>query len=155
MICVLDYPAEKFAGYNHTADADIDPTWYDVPWDIETIKTDGISHSTSTNPAEITFLKAGYYQVDFRVGIYSYTGNTRSEAEAIVQVDTGSGFANVTGTYTNSYHRQSSQGRGACHINLLMYFNAGDKIKVQVETRSGSNLRTLADASAVNIIEIK
>lgn len=152
---ITEAPPERFDGYNYSADVDIDPTWVDIAIDIERDKTSGFTHSTTTNPAEVTFVKDGNYLVIARIGVYNSSGTTRSEAEMRLMLDSGSGFAVITGTNANSYHRQDSVGRGTMVMTLEMAFSAGDKIKMQAETRTGANLLTLADSSSLTIIEIK
>jgi len=145
-------PCEKFYAYNHTADVDIDPDWYGVEWDTNPIKTDGFSHSVSGQAEEIEILKSGIYLIQARIGIYMSSGKDTAEAEAKIAIDTGSGFSDEIGTYTNSYHASSTVGRGACHIVLIKEFSENDKFKVLVETRTGSLLKTLADASSISVL---
>jgi hypothetical protein len=152
---ITEAPPERFDGYNNSADVDIDPTWVDIAIDVERDKTSGFTHSTSSSPAEVTFVKDGNYLVIGKIGVYNSSGTTRSEAEMRFMVDTGSGFAEVAGTNSNSYHRQNTVGRGTMVSVLEMSFSAGDKIKMQAETRVGANLLTLSDSSSLTIIEIK
>jgi len=150
---IMESPPNMFYAYCNTA-TNITSGYTDIPWDINPVKTDGIVHSTSSNPAEITINREGYYNIIARITGETQTNNA-AEIEARMQIDTGSGFATESGTLVRGSIIRYTNWSQTMTINIIKYFNAGDVVKIQGNLATGNTVYLLADASAISIIEIK
>lgn len=123
----------------------------DFIWDTQVISDPDITLSG----AEITVLKTSRYNLDFGIAVEQSTGNSRSYWVAIVQRDTGSGYAVIPGlVVTPVYSRNDEQGDGTASRSRVLDLNAGDKIKIVVQRLSGgATLSSIAGASSISLAE--
>lgn len=146
---------EVFSGYDDSGGTTIGGTYTDVPLDGEHKKTSGFTHSTSTNPEEVTIEATGTYKIDAQVTTNQTSDASRSETRMRLMLDTGSGYAEIPGTIAVMYNRDTSQGATTGSVSIIRDFDADDKIKVQAITQSGSGGHVLlADGSRLTITKL-
>ena len=152
---IKDYAEiEKFYASDETGEGNIDPDYFDITWDNVEHKTDGITHSPTTNNQIITFNKEGYYLISVKIHIYKSSGTDRSIAQGQIVIDTGSGYVVIPGTLMHTYNRTNGASNNSMNATVVWYMNEGDKIKVQATTETGSNLRTTAGGSSISITSL-
>lgn len=128
---------QTFSTYNINTEVDISSGWTDIPWEVQAKVDPAYTHDSGN--AEVTFNESGNYQTKVDIGTYVTSGNSRTESLIRVVKDTGGGYTEVNGTRGSMYNRNSAQGRNSTHINMILPFDSGDKIKVQGQVSSGSN----------------
>ena len=147
-----------YSGYSDDGATGIDISggFTDVTWDVDNRVDATYTHSTVTNPAEITINTTGDYLVDVDIGTYinGGGGTNRSHSEARIQLDPlgGGAFATVAGTTGLMYNRTANRGYGFCSIKTIISANATDIIKVQAGRVAGtSTVRTRNEACRIRI----
>ena len=149
-----------FEGSNQTLQltttTTVSPTTYaDVEWDTEVIKHDMYTHSTSTDPEEITIDIDCTLMIDCDFAFDFISGSSRATSAMKLQVDTGSGYADIPNTVDYAYHRTANDGENGLHVSIAYSFSAGDKLKVQVKRNSGSSVITsIADGCRLRLMRI-
>ncbi|MBN2307262.1 hypothetical protein JXD20_04725 [Candidatus Peregrinibacteria bacterium] len=146
--------AEYFDAYDSTGGTSIDAGFTDIPLGTERKKTTDFTHSTGS--AEITVNTDGTYYVNYAVTTDITSGTNRSESEARLMLDTGSGYAAVAGSIAKMYNRTATQGDATASRSFTLDLSAGDKLKIQAQRSSGSsNIATLAGGSALVISRVE
>lgn len=102
-------------------------------WDTETFDTDSM-HSTSTNPARITFTHAGKYCFGCNGSFVSGTGHD------VVGVRIKDKNGNVISGQKNGNYVNSAEKYNSC--SGIQTFAANDYIYVEVYARSGSDFES-------------
>lgn len=123
--------------YNTTTEVNISSGWTDIPWEVQSKVDPAYTHETGN--AEVVINVDGNYQTKVDVGTYVSSGSSRSQSIIRMVRDTGSGYTEIDGTRGSMYNRNSTQGQNSTHINTVLYFNSGDKIKVQAQRSSGTS----------------
>lgn len=139
-----------FDGYDSTGGTDISSGWTDVPLDTNRQITPDFEHTVGFS--EVTCRKTGSYVVIGKVTIYQSTGNSRSDAQMRLTLDTGSGFQEVDGTYAITYSRNNSQGQGTMVTVAILDLEASNAIRMQAQRYSGTGtLNLFAEGSSLLI----
>lgn len=139
-----------FHAYHAAGGVDVSSGWTDIPLDTPGVVDDAFSHTPGA--AAVTVLRAGWYQVSYYAAtdILAYANRTDSEARLVT--DSGSGFALLGGSLGPIYNRITAQGRGQAVLTLLSPFTAGEGIKLQARRRNGSStIQTVGDACGLTI----
>lgn len=137
--CVFE--AEDDSG--ETAFAD---TWVDVPLDSVEIN-DGYSHSLTEDPHLVGVPYKARYEVDFSVGVYTFSHSNRTTAEFQL-LKNGSPIA----WGGELYLRDAASGRDAGSKQKKVSLVVGDELSMQVRrTSGGSSLRLKPGASNLSI----
>lgn len=119
-----------------------------IPWDTQSKITPAFSHTTSSS--EVTIQRTGTYIV--RADISIDTGSSsRSSSQSVIQLDTGSGFADVSGTDGWGYHRTGANGEDTASLMAVLDLEVGDKIRIVSSEVNGASLSTLAQGSRLII----
>ena len=122
-------------------------------WDVADSLTDTGYFSWGNLLGEVTILKEGYYDVVFDCTILDTAGSNRSEARTLLQENTGSGFVDIPYTRKEYYNRQSNYGASGS-VNILRYFNVGDKIRTTAWRTQGSDtLEVIGDGTSLKIVK--
>jgi hypothetical protein len=141
-----------FDAYDGTGGTDVSSGWTDVPLDTERIKTSDFTHDPLSSASEVIINSDGTYIVIARVTVYQSTGNSRSEAEMQLTLDTGGGYQAVDGSLGKMYSRNTSQGSATATVALLMELEQTNGLRIQARRASGGGtIRTLADGSSLTI----
>jgi len=114
--------------------------------------TDISSTFASLSSNEITINKNITLLVGVSLNVDVDSGTTRSGSTAYLQLDSGSGYADVNNFEISMYHRTENNGRlSGSHIYPIK-FQTGDKIRVQIIRYNGSNtLTTIANKCVVTL----
>ena len=124
----------------------------DVLLDTDIMDKGGIAHLET---GEVVFDKAGIFNINVSYGA-DITSNNRSTSRAFLQLDTGSGFGDVTTIVLFGYHRQTNDGEGTSSQTTPLEIAAGDRLKLQVIRNSGTGAtETIPNACALNITSSK
>ena len=119
-----------------------------------------VTFATERVSSEIAHLNAGEIILDssgdFFISVTSSntepSGSNRSGSRTFLQLDTGSGFADVTAFQISQYHRGYSNGEDTGNQIVLLSLNKNDKLRVQTVRYIGSGLlSTIADGYSINI----
>jgi hypothetical protein len=138
----------KFHAYDAAGAIDVSAGWTDLTFDTEVVSDAPFSLSG----AEITINTTGWYEVAYYVAIETTSGTSRSESEAKLQEDIGSGFADIPGSLSPMYNRTATQGSSNASVMIWRHFNSGDKIKLQASKISGgSTLKTLPNGVGITL----
>ena len=93
--------------------------------------------------------------ISYRVSTSISSGSNRSISSAWIEVDTGSGFAEIDGTRVFMYNRSAGSGENTGTANFVYLINAGDVFRIRVERISGSDtITTVADGSEFVIYDL-
>ena len=138
-----------FSAYDNTGGTSIDSGWTDVPLDTERKKTPDFTHLASS--AEVTIGQDTTYLVSATVAIAQTSVGSRSEAQMKVQINTGSGFTDIPGTFLTIYSRTTTQGKGAVTKVFILDLEDGDILKMQAQRESGSGGLVLSAGSELTI----
>ena len=144
-------PQAAFDGYFTTGPVSIDAGWTDVPLDVQRVIDGGAFSHTTPNP-NVVIGTAGRYAVTARVTTETSVGTTRTDSEVKIQVNDGSGFADVPGSFGAIYNRTLAQGRGTATIKVILDLAVGDQVKVQAQRGTGpDSLIICPDACSLTI----
>lgn len=100
--------------------------------------------------SEITALSSGTFLISVSLSSDN-TANTRSSTEGYLQLDTGSGYADIPNYILNVYNRDSSNGKGSASILIPIDLSPGDKIKLQVISNNASAVQSNIDGCNITI----
>lgn len=101
--------------------------------------------------ANITFDTAGDYQID--VVARAITTNNRFQLIVQGQLDTGSGYADVTPWIADNYAaRDSSFDTGCVVLPLLISANVGDRVRFNATANAVGNAVLLAAGTSLRIV---
>jgi len=151
---VSNFDCERFDAYDSIGGTSLSTSWVDVPLDTERQKTSDFTHASSS--AEIEINRDDNYYIIARTSIEQVSGNSRSEAEMRIVLNTGSGYTEVWGTRSFIYSRQNSQGKGTSNSPAILSLSSGDKIKIQIrQTRGSGDLELVEDGSCLVIYKAR
>jgi hypothetical protein len=147
-----------FGGVDTSTTTIAQDTWTDVTWQIETKKDVSYTHSTSTNPAQITLDSTGVYLIS--VNQQFTAGTIRNDGNIRLQVDTGGGFGDLPNG--SGYASFGGEAFGAVviskrgiNIPQVMYSaTAGDIIKVQAYIDNAGDW-SFASGSTITVTRIE
>lgn len=105
-----------------------------VPWDAETIKDTGFTHSTSTNPSRVYFDNPGWYEVSYNVSGANTSGN-RNTVHCRLRLN-GSTLMAPGGSY--SYTRNSTDAEGTNAATALIQTTSANEYAEVFCIRNGS-----------------
>ena len=123
-----------------------------LDWDTDDQKETGFTHSTSSTPSQVTVDFDGAVEIDMTIG-GSFT--VVGVLQAAVQVDTGGGFATITGT---TVWGTSSTAGGRESVSLAGYHydvSNGDKFRVAYQRFGAGSGTTIADESHLKISKVR
>lgn len=120
----------------------------DIPFDTEVREDAAFSHDADS--AEITINTAGQYLVDYQCTMDAI-GTARYIVRHWLETDTGSGYSELAGTRTGSYHRTTNDAIDNGNIRRYAVFSAGDKLKAVAQADANGVIRTLADSCRMSI----
>lgn len=145
---------EYFDAYDSAGATDVTTGFTDIPLGTERTKTTDFTHTVPS--AEVTVNTTETYLVHMSVSLDEVGGNSRSESEIRLMIDTGSGFTVVPGSVARIYNRNNSQGAGTASRSFALDLNAGDVLKMQASRVSGGGtIETLAGGSALVIARVE
>lgn len=140
--------------YDNVGGTTITSSWVDLTFDTNRLISSAFSHTAGTTT--IVSNTDGNYVVLCRVTLDVSSGNSRTETEARLLLDTGSGFNVVPGSYIRMYNRTSNAGATSGDISCILALHQGDVIKAQARIVNGSsNIVTLAGGSSVTVFSIR
>tara|TARA_R100001163_G_C5068136_1_gene207975 strand:+ start:893 stop:1852 length:960 start_codon:yes stop_codon:yes gene_type:complete len=138
--------------YNPASETVVTNSWTDVPLNIERIKDSDFAHQT--NGTEITINTTDNYLIIARCSTYIPNGNSRTNTQMRLALNTGSGYSTIPGTFGYMYNRNSSQGYNTVTVSAILQLNMSDKIKMQVMIFSGNGpINLVSEGSSITIIK--
>jgi len=116
-----------------------------------------LSNSIATNSSgEITINSTGTYLITADITTDELTGNNRTEFASFLELDTGSGFAEVDGTQRRHYSRNNAQGAQSASINIALSLTSGDVIRIRSYQNSGGDTgQWIDDGSSISIVNLE
>jgi hypothetical protein len=143
-----------FDAYDDTGGLDV-TSGAAIPLDTEVTKhLSGrlYSHSTSVNPSEVTLERDGLYRITVDCTTEVTTGTVRCETDMWVEVDTGGGFAEISGTRRTMYNRIAGNGTNSVSCTFTYDASSGDILRVwAVRAQGTQTIETVADGTRMNI----
>ena len=134
----------------------VSSTWgvSNVPLTNQRQISTAFTHSIVTNNDEVTIAKGDKYLILGRSSIESSGSNNRSQAECRLEIDTGGGFEEVSGTAAEMYQRQVNYGATGSFFAILD-LSIGDKLRVSYRRVTGSaGIELQPGGSALSIIKV-
>ncbi|RLA69251.1 MAG: hypothetical protein DRG30_10390, partial [Epsilonproteobacteria bacterium] len=125
-------------------------TRVDVTFD--TVRFTSPSFTIASN--EITFNSSGTFMLNLTISVDNIDNN-RATAYSFVQIDTGSGYADIPSLSIYNYSRSTSDGSDTSSITIPYTFNTGDKLKVQIISNSTVQLATRIAGCNISLFPIK
>ena len=116
------------------------------------------SLSSSISPltkGELTISVAGTYMVSYQITIGNVS-SSRTEGQCELQLKaSGGSFADVEGSLSSTYNRNSSQDETTASASMILTITANDTIRVLARRNAGSgSLRARADGCRLNLFRI-
>jgi hypothetical protein len=109
----------------------------------------------SLSSGEITFNKSGTFIVCVDFAINNYNGG-RSGANGYLQMDTGSGFTDLSDYKLSTYNRDDDTGENSGTLVIPLTVDDGDKIRLQAIRYDGSaTLSTIPDGCSITIFDTR
>lgn len=147
-------PTQAFDAYDGVGGLTLTTTPQDIVLTVQRKKTSGFIFTAPTAEVEfdiddtvVVFGKLGERPV-------SSTGDTRGNATVKLQLDTGSGYADIPG-FSWAYNREGLYG-GTPVMFAVVDVSEGDKIKMQGYLSNGApDIDTVANASSLIIFSLK
>jgi hypothetical protein len=121
--------------YDLAGDININAGWTDITMDSERIVDAAYTHSNG----EITFNQAGKYTVSYYITTRISSGSGRTDSEARLVIDTGSGYNEVLGSRGGMYNRTAAYDLANASVTLVLAVSEGDKIKLQAQRDTGGD----------------
>lgn len=133
-----------FEVYEGSSQSIAQNTWVDIDYDTAVANTDTsiFSHSTSTNPEQITILKTGMYWVSVNNGFVTNTAGMRFLRLMV------NGTTNPARIRQEFWDASSQTDRQS--FTLIWKFNAGDILRVQCQQDATGSLALQSDQSVTN-----
>jgi hypothetical protein len=145
-------PAYTFDGFDATGGTDITSATT-VPLDTERVKDSIYTHSTSTSNGEVTITKTAKYRVTYTVGTQVLSGSTISSSASWLELNTGSGFAEVSGSRGVMVNNQASYGGTNVSRTLILNLTAGYVLRVRAQRTNGTTAVSLLANSSSLVIQ--
>jgi len=147
---ILNAPLHYFYAYDAGGGVDINSGWTDIPLDTEVEKDAAFTHAADS--PEITIEEDGLYEVSYYISTDISVGTNRTESETKMQIDDGTGYFDIPGTFATIYNRTLERGSTNASVTFLHQFNAGDRIKLVAQRSFGtSSIVTTPDSTGVRI----
>ena len=127
-----------FDAYHSTGGVSIVAGFTDITLGVQR-KIDSIVYSHTAGSAEVTVNETGTYIVSARMSTDVTVGATRSTSEMKLQLNSGGGFADISGTRSLMYNRVNSAGESSCRITAVLSLTTGDIIKMQARRVQGTD----------------
>ena len=137
-----------FFAYDSAGKTAIGNSPTDITFDTEVRENADYNHLADS--AEITINTNGNYIVDYECSIKT-NGTARYTAFHWLELNTGSGFSEIAGTRSASYHRTTNDGYAMASIYRYIPLGSGDIIKVQIQADSTGVLSTLPNSCRIMI----
>lgn len=148
-------PGPCFDGYDTTGGTNVS-SGAAVPLDTERQKTTDFTHSTSTANSEVTIAVAGKYVISGDITTNVSVGTARYDSYGWLELDTGSGFAEVPGTRVTMYNRQATIGINTGSFRCVLDLDVDDKLRLWAARRTGTGTIVLyADGSRLVITAMR
>jgi len=110
----------------------------------------------SVASGEITFKKAGIYIISVTITNGISSGTSRSGSNVYVQLNTGSGYSDISNVLFSMYHRTSATAEDTGSITFPLTVSANNKIRIQTVRYNGtSTLVTLPAGCSISIFNNK
>jgi hypothetical protein len=145
--------AEYFDAYDSAGATDISGGYTDIPLGTQRKITSDFTHTPGN--ANVVINTTGTYIVTYAATTEVSTGATRSQSDARLMIDTGSGFVLVPGSVGTMYNREVTEGTNTATRTFMMDLDLGDELKVQASQISGANVQTRANGSALTIARVE
>lgn len=141
-----------WSGYDTTGLVSVDSTGVVVAIDTEVKSVGGVF---SLSAGALTITKTATFALNWDITIEE-TASARNSFDAWLEVDTGGGFAKVTGTDSRGGARTTSEFPGTTASgSWLLDVTSGDIIRLVAKRfYSTTAMRTLPDFSRIRVIEV-
>lgn len=128
-------------------------TYVPVPLGAEDFKHTGYTHSTSTNPSEVTIDNAGDYEISAKLQVIETAAGTRDNLRARIEIDVGAGFGALARCDFSTYMRDSVSRYTASLPPMRVTLGAGDKLRMVFAVAGGT--MTVSTASGQSWLRIR
>lgn len=117
---------------------------------FDTIVRADSDYSYTASGTDITIQTTGNYLFNFNC-LMDVVGTARYTAQSWIERDTGSGFSEVFGTRTGTYHRTTGDGLDNANINAYLELNAGDVLQVVSQADTNNVIRTVGNGCRITM----
>lgn len=133
--CTTEASSTIFYAYDNTGGLTVNNTQQPIGLTVQQFADSTFSHSTVTNPSQVTINQTGTYRIFAQgcVQTVSGGGGQRGLPALHVQRNTGAGFINIPGAISIGYVREPTQNTGEnLNIELFQTLNIGDIIRMTI-----------------------
>lgn len=139
------------------AQTSINATAVNLVFDNEALQSAGAAFTLNTTTGVVTINKTSIFKVDYRVTADTADGARRT-TESLIEVDTGSGFAEISASLGSSraytYNRNNASGENTASAQAILSLNAGDELRIRIRRSSGSGIiDTVPSGTSISIEE--
>lgn len=104
----------------------------------------------------VTIGKAGRYEISVDVSANITSGTSASNCQFWLNLDTGSGDADVSGATMFTFHLNATNGEATASLRCHLDLNVGDRLSVYAQRIAGtSTIATIAGGSRFTIRELR
>lgn len=119
--------------------------------DTTQTNTEGTLFSLASDVVTVAFDGVVYLSYELALG---ESGN-RTESRSWIEVDTGGGFAAITGSQSWAYHRNTNQGSTTASGSFIINVSDGDSFRLRATRSSGGGtLVTQAQSARLTLLRI-
>jgi hypothetical protein len=135
--------------YDAGGGQDISSGWTDIQFDTIRQKTGAFTFTA--DGTEVTITASGTYVVSYRLTTDDTAGD-RISTYGRLQIDTGSGYTTVPGSWFAMYQADGEVSESSSTATLILNLNKDDKLKVQADGSSASSTSdTIAEGCSLVI----
>lgn len=120
---------------------------------LDSIGKLGADYLFTAGGSEITFQRAGWYELTYYIGTDCIAGSARTESMAQLEENTGAGFVVVPGTQGGMYNRIVNRGLANASVTTLRQFQIGDKIRITAYKTGTDTIQTVPNGVGITIRE--
>ena len=154
----IEAVAKDFIYANQTvAQTGINGTSQNLVFDNLALQSPASVFSLNTTTGELTINKTGIFKIDYRATSDTDDGARRT-TETLLEVDTGSGFAEISASLGSSrgytYNRNNASGENTATTQAILSVTSGDVIRVRVRRSNGVGIvRTVPSGTSISVEE--
>lgn len=127
-----------------------------ITLNLDVVRKDTGNSVFTLSADEVTINKTDTFIFIYRTSTDISTGTSRSCSRAILERDTGGGFAEVDGFRGYMYNHTLDEADNTCMVHGVLDVTTGDKFRIRLNREvGGSTIRTIVDASGLTIFSLK
>ena len=155
---IIESIAKDFIYANQTvAQTAINGTSQNLVFDNDALQSPAAVFSLNTTTGELAINKTGIFKIDYRATADTNDG-TRRTTETLLEIDTGSGFAEISASLGSSraysYNRNNASGENTASAQAILNVTTGDVIRIRIRRSNGTGIvQTVPSGTSISVEE--